>query len=318
MSVNFSNVPGGMPKAKVFISYSRREEAGRPRGLLLRSPVLEEAERWVASRPQDAPLPTHAAQAFIAESRGAATRRQRVMIGASTAAALVAIGLASVALWQRQRAVTNEKLAVQYEHEAVAAKNDAEVQRNAAVTQRDKTLATARIWDAASGRILAVLKGHSKFVDAAEFAPDGVNAVTASSDNTSRLWETATGKSIAILRGHIFPVKTAQFSPDGKQLVTASDDDTARVWNVESAKTIAILSGHDGFVKSASLSPAGDVILTWSVDHTARLWRVYPDTQGLVDFAKASVKEWLVQADFARRLRLTEPPLPSEEQQERN
>jgi TIR domain len=41
--------------------------AGRPGGLLLRSPALEEAERWIASRPADAPPPTDATQAFIAD-----------------------------------------------------------------------------------------------------------------------------------------------------------------------------------------------------------------------------------------------------------
>lgn len=50
------------------------EIAGRPgvRGLLLHSPVLEEAERWIASRPPHAPEPTASTQAFVAESRRAA------------------------------------------------------------------------------------------------------------------------------------------------------------------------------------------------------------------------------------------------------
>ena len=43
--------------------------AGRPGGLLLRSPVLEEAERWIASRPRGAPEPTAETQAFVAASR---------------------------------------------------------------------------------------------------------------------------------------------------------------------------------------------------------------------------------------------------------
>jgi hypothetical protein len=48
--------------------------SGRSRSLLLRSPILEEAERWIASRPANAPLPTGASQAFIAEpKRGDAT-----------------------------------------------------------------------------------------------------------------------------------------------------------------------------------------------------------------------------------------------------
>jgi hypothetical protein len=36
----------------------RWSAVGRPGGLLLRSPVLEEAERWIASRPRDEPHPT--------------------------------------------------------------------------------------------------------------------------------------------------------------------------------------------------------------------------------------------------------------------
>ena len=40
--------------------------AGRPGGLLLRSPVLEEAEHWIAARPEGAPTPTEEAQTFIA------------------------------------------------------------------------------------------------------------------------------------------------------------------------------------------------------------------------------------------------------------
>ena len=43
--------------------------AGRPGGLLLRPPVLEEAERWIASRPRGAPEPTAETQAFVVASR---------------------------------------------------------------------------------------------------------------------------------------------------------------------------------------------------------------------------------------------------------
>jgi formylglycine-generating enzyme required for sulfatase activity len=51
--------------------------ADRPKGLLLRSPLLEEAERWIASRPQGAPAPTAETQFFIQHSRRAETRRRR-------------------------------------------------------------------------------------------------------------------------------------------------------------------------------------------------------------------------------------------------
>ena len=44
-----------------------------PRGLLLRSPVLEDAEHWIAARPSGAPAPTDETQTFIRQSRQATT-----------------------------------------------------------------------------------------------------------------------------------------------------------------------------------------------------------------------------------------------------
>jgi formylglycine-generating enzyme required for sulfatase activity len=58
--------------------------AGRPVGLMLRSPVLEEAEYWITYRPHGAPLPTAETQAFVAESRNAEIERQKAEAIAKT------------------------------------------------------------------------------------------------------------------------------------------------------------------------------------------------------------------------------------------
>ena len=49
---------------------------------------------------------------------------------------------------------------------------------------------TARLWDAASGQELRVLRGHEGPVNSAVFSPDGARVLTASRDQTARLWET--------------------------------------------------------------------------------------------------------------------------------
>ena len=49
--------------------------AQRPNGLLLRSPMLEQSEYWIGSRPKGAPAPTEETRAYI-ESRQAATRQR--------------------------------------------------------------------------------------------------------------------------------------------------------------------------------------------------------------------------------------------------
>src|SRR5262249_51208988 len=89
---------------------------------------------------------------------------------------------------------------------------------------------TARTWDAASAKELAVLRGHDDTVSSAAFSPDGSRIVTASADNTARIWDAASAKEIAVLRGHDNTVLSAAFSRDGSRIVTASADTTRRTW----------------------------------------------------------------------------------------
>src|SRR6266851_4900673 len=89
----------------------RWASAGRPRGLLLGSLPLEEAERWIASRPTNAPLPTGDTQAFILASRRAATRRRNVLTASLSAGLAVALVLAALAYWQRGIAIEQETAA---------------------------------------------------------------------------------------------------------------------------------------------------------------------------------------------------------------
>src|SRR5688500_3978604 len=52
---------------------------------------------------------------------------------------------------------------------------------------------TARIWDSATGAVLATLSGHEEAVRSAAFSPDGARVVTASRDGSARIWDATTG-----------------------------------------------------------------------------------------------------------------------------
>ena len=82
-----------------------------PRGLLLRSPRLDEAEHWIASRPQGAPVPTDATQAFILDSRRGATRRRNMLTASLAAGLFLALGLSGFAYWQRGIAIEQRGIA---------------------------------------------------------------------------------------------------------------------------------------------------------------------------------------------------------------
>ena len=103
---------------------------------------------------------------------------------------------------------------------------------------------TARLWDAATGKALVTLEGHTGPVISAAFSPDGTRVVTASWDQTARLWDAATGKALVTLDGHTERVYSAAFSPDGTRVVTASDDQTARLWDAATGKALVTLEGH--------------------------------------------------------------------------
>ena len=60
---------------------------------------------------------------------------------------------------------------------------------------------TAKVWDAASGRELLTLKGHSDRVASVAFSPDGQRIVTGSGDETAKVWEAASGTGTAHAQG---------------------------------------------------------------------------------------------------------------------
>ncbi len=284
-----------------FGEHARRwAAAGRPgpRGLLLRSPMLEEAERWIASRPEGAPPPTEAAQAFITESRKAASQRRNILSGGLGAGLLVALGLAGLAYWQRGIAIEQEKIAVEQRDKALLTQSrflaDLAKQQTAiggATTAilfaiealpdvaagalrpyaPEAEFALDEAWHAVRERM--ILASQATLWSAA-FSPDGNHIVTASEDGTARIWDAATGEPIgAVLKGHKGDVFSAAFSPDGNRIVTASGDGTARIWDAATGEPIgAPLTGHEKEVNSAAFSRDGKRIVTASMDGTARIW----------------------------------------------
>src|SRR5262249_7697776 len=138
---------------------------------------------------------------------------------------------------------------------------------------------TARLWKAATGGEIAVLRGHDHSVTSAAFSRDGSRVVTASIDQTARVWDATTAKEIALLRGHTQALNSANFSPDGARVVTASGDNTARIWDAVTGKEIAILAEKQPFggyccgtIATAVYSPDGSLIVTAEHAGKARIW----------------------------------------------
>jgi WD40 repeat protein len=74
-----------------------------------------------------------------------------------------------------------------------------------------------KLWDVATGKERATLKGHTIVVSVA-FSPDGKTLASGSQDETVKLWDVATGKERATLKGHTSGVMSVAYSPDGETL----------------------------------------------------------------------------------------------------
>src|SRR5262249_37175808 len=72
------------------------------------------------------------------------------------------------------------------------------------------------LWDRATGRLLATLRGHTGSVEAAAFSPDGRTLATAGYDGTVRLWDVATAREQSTLLVHSQPLLALAYAPDGR------------------------------------------------------------------------------------------------------
>jgi WD40 repeat protein len=135
--------------------------------------------------------------------------------------------------------------------------------------------ATARIWDAASGRPVRTLTGHEGVVYDLAFSPDGKTLATASWDGTARLWEVATGRQVCALRGHTQAVNRVAFRPDGQRLATLGNDQTLRLWDAASGRPIRTLSAvvdPRWPLNHLAYSPDGRRFALTGPDVFVRLW----------------------------------------------
>ncbi len=131
---------------------------------------------------------------------------------------------------------------------------------------------TVRVWEAASGREIAVHRGHAATVLALAFTPDGEHLVSSGWDGTLRLWDADDDGEAETLRGHSHYVAYVAFSRDGARLLSTAYDGSAVVWDVASERPVTVFRKHEGEVNSGAFSPDGRLAATAGSDKTIRLW----------------------------------------------
>ena len=158
--------------------------------------------------------------------------------------------------------------------------------------------AAVRLYDFASGRLEALLKGHDNVVWALAFSGDSTRLISGSFDKTAIVWDLATRRQMLRLSGHAGQIKAVAFAHDRERVVTGSDDETLRLWSAADGRPIAEMTEHKRLseraaaereasprnkeknkyaplpagVTTVAASPSGPVIASGDTTGTVLLW----------------------------------------------
>jgi WD40 repeat protein len=139
-----------------------------------------------------------------------------------------------------------------------------------------------RVWDAASGRVIAHLPGSPQLVVGAAFSADGSEIAAGGIDGEVRIWTRATGQ-MRVVGTQSAGIQSVEYSPDGQQLATGgftTEAGSSRIaggviiWNPQTGARLTQLNHERGVLAVAYGGTAGGDILLASVDLTgiAKVW----------------------------------------------
>ncbi|MCL5036438.1 MAG: WD40 repeat domain-containing protein, partial [Chloroflexi bacterium] len=125
---------------------------------------------------------------------------------------------------------------------------------------------------AQDGKEINHMEGHSSWITALVFSPDGKNLYSSSADQTVRGWSTDTGKQFLMLPAGERKVTSIALSPDGKLLAASSEDRTIRLWKLPSGTPVVSTVLFDNDTTDLSFSPDGKLLACSSEDETVRIF----------------------------------------------
>jgi WD40 repeat protein len=131
--------------------------------------------------------------------------------------------------------------------------------------------ATARGYDAATGRFARAFVGHGAGLTGCAFSVDGARLATAARDGEARVWDFRGGALLQTFAGHGGAVTAVDFSRSGR-VVTSCADGRTRLWDASKSPVLATLRGHAGPATCCAFSPDGASVFTGSGDATCAFW----------------------------------------------
>jgi serine/threonine protein kinase/WD40 repeat protein len=97
---------------------------------------------------------------------------------------------------------------------------------------------TIRVWDAATGRLLVRLDGHTGWVCKLAFSRDGRRLISAATDQSIRFWDTSTWTETKVLRGHTDEVHAVAISEAAQLVASAGKDGNLMLWKEDGKSAV--------------------------------------------------------------------------------
>jgi WD40 repeat protein len=103
----------------------------------------------------------------------------------------------------------------------------------------------SKLWDAATGREVGVLRGHKRGVWCVQFSPVDQVLASCSGDATVRIWALSDRSCLRTFEGHTNSVLKVTFATRGMQLLSSGSDGLVKLWNLRTGDNVATMDGHE-------------------------------------------------------------------------
>jgi WD40 repeat protein len=143
-----------------------------------------------------------------------------------------------------------------------------------------KVRALQHLDNLAQTKAVVTLRGHTHFVAAVAYSPDGKVLASGSDDTTVKVWDAVNGWESSVLTRQASAVTDLTVSADGRFLAYPNTDQGkdgkqthwATVWDVRSNTPYRTVEGIPTFANSVALRPDGKVLAIGKNDQTVSVW----------------------------------------------
>jgi hypothetical protein len=130
------------------------------------------------------------------------------------------------------------------------------------------------LWQVQAGSLRQYLRGHTQWVYAVAFSPDGQVFGAVSEDGHALLWQVADGRLARDIESTRGGLTGLSFSPNSLLLAASAWDGSISLWQVSNGNLLRTLRAQEYSVRDVEFSPDGRLLAAASDDNSVLLWRV--------------------------------------------